>query len=705
MNEWRRIFSDRRRRILMLLLPIAVLCIFLYQKCDGYPPALLSGGADYRAMLAQYPTPEAVIDAFSDNWDLTADQQRLLDQAEHISGYADYLNKVQEQAKRLQATSLFSSDPNTFVYRNILKTAKDFAFCTADGVRIGNFRAVQNWLGFSAADWAFLAAMILLVMSYLDERKKGLSAILRSSPSGRAKLQLARLGNLLLYSGIMTLLLYYVPLAVSLSLDGGWSDLNVPVQSVTEFRKCTVSLRLTEFLGIFFLIKTACGFLLGLLLWFFLSFLEQVQLCWLLTAGALAGEYILFTTIPPQSIFSPLRYINLFSYVFPQQLFTQYGNINFFGFPVGRRTLLLALLALLSVVLGFATVWVLAHRFPFGNRDRIGKWLHLWNKIADRLRRPLGLYGFEWYKLLFLSAGGLMLIAGILLTRDIRVDSGAYNRIEDSVYRQYVQEIQGPIGPETYAYLEEARLNLNVLGMDTAEFSMALDRVDETVAQLGEGSWLVDETRFLNIYGKDAQRLQRRNALLAMLFLVACLSPLYASEQNGDLRKVLRSAPGGRERLFRAKYAVALTLTALVWLLVFGREWKLAAKTLQPILAAPCASISMLRAFPGTIGTFLGLMAAFQLLALVIPTNLCMWISERSGGFEKSFLICGVVLLFPAAILSFGGSWVRWLTPMTFLADGNLLTGGLMQLPLFLIWAFGSIAALIHAKKHWSSAS
>ena len=113
---------------------------------------------------------------------------------------------------------------------------------------------------------------------------------------------------------------------------------------------------------------------------------------------------------------------------------------------MGRRTLLLALLALLSVVLGFATVWVLAHRFPFGNRDRIGKWLHRWNKITDRLRRPLGLYGFEWYKLLFLGAGGLMLIAGILLTRNIRVDSGAYNRIEDSVYRQYVQEIQGQIG-------------------------------------------------------------------------------------------------------------------------------------------------------------------------------------------------------------------------------------------------------------------
>lgn len=390
MNEWRRIFSDRRRRILMLLLPIAVLFIFLYQKCDGYPPALLSGGADYRAMLAQSPTPEAVINAFSDNWNLTADQQRLLDQAEHISDYADYLNKVQEQANRLQATSLFSSDPNTFVYRNILKTAKDFASCTANGVRMGNFRAVQDWLDFTAADWAFLAAMILLVMSYLDERKKGLSAILRSSPGGRAKLQLTRLGNLLLYSGMMTLLLYYVPLAISLTLDGGWSDLNVPVQSLAEFRKCTVSLRLTEFLGVFFLIKTACGFLLGLLLWFFLSFLEQVQLCWLLTAGALAGEYVLFTTIPPQSIFSPLRYINLFSYVFPQQLFTQYGNINFFGFPVGRRTLLLALLALLSVVLGFATVWVLAHRFPFGNRDRIGKWLHRWNKIADRLRRPLG---------------------------------------------------------------------------------------------------------------------------------------------------------------------------------------------------------------------------------------------------------------------------------------------------------------------------
>lgn len=704
MNEWMRIFSDRKRRIAILSIPLVCLVLFFFRKCNGNFGALIPEARDYRELLETYSgsTPAEITEAQENNWAPTRNEMRLLTQARHLRDYPGYLERVQKQAADMQASSLFGGNKNTFVYRNIIQTAEDFSRCSAEGVCLGNDRAVQDWLAFSWADWGFLAAILLLVMSFMEERKKGLAAILRSCPAGRGKLQASRLGVLLVYSAGMALLLYGLPLALSLLVDGGWSDLSRPVQSLAEFQKCTAQLTVSGFLLEFFLVKTACGLLLGMLFWFLLSFLEQVQLSWLVTAAGLAVEYLLYTLIPPQSLFSPLRYINVFSFVFSFRMYTQYVNINFFGFPVALRTLLLGLLAGLVTVLGAATVWVLTRRYPFGNRDRMGKWLHLWNRMGDGVRRHLGIYGFEWYKLLFLSAGGLFLILGAFLTRDIRVNSGAYNRLEDYLYRQYVAEIQGPVTKKTFDYLAEARQSLEFSDMDTAEFEAALDRVEQTVEGLDPGAWIVDEAKFLNIYGSKAWRTQRKNGLLAMIFLTVCLSALYACDQSGDVRKVLRSTAGGRKRLFRAKYATALGITALVWLLVFGREWRAAVSLMgDTLLSAPCGSIGILKGFPMTIRSFLILLWVSKGVALLVPMHLCIFIGEHFRSFEKAFLVGCVTLLIPAAACFFGAHAIRRATPMTFVADGNLLLSGKTGLFWFALWMLLSLLALFAARREW----
>lgn len=706
MNEWRRIFSDRKRRLAILCIPILCLFLFFYQKCDGNFPALITDGQDYRELLATYAhtTPEEVVEAFPDPWSATENEQRLLAQAEHLRSYGDYLDRVQTQAYQMQNSSVFNSNRDSFVYRNIIKTAEDFAGCTADGISLGNDRAMQDWLAFPLADWAYLAVILLFVMAFLEERQKGLAAIVRSCPAGRGKLQISRILILLLFSAGMTLILYYLPLVLSLCLDGGWEDLSRPVQSMAEFRLCIAQMSIAEFLARFFFVKTACGFLLGLLIWFLLSFLEQVQLCWMVTAAGLSVEYLLYTLVPPQSVFSPLRYVNAFSYVFTTELYTDYVNINFFAFPVERRTLLLGLLVILVAVVSIATVWVLTKRYPFGNRDRMLKWLHLWNRAGDALRRHLGLYGFEWYKLLFMSFGGLFLILGVLLTRDIQCNSGAYNRTADLVYRQYVAQIQGPVTQDTYDYIENAWQAVEASELeDTAAFEAALERLEQTVADTEDGTWIVDETTFLNIYGSNAWRLQRKNGLLAMIFLVACLSPLFACERQGDIQKILRSTPGGRNKLFRTKYAVALSITGLVWLLVFGQEWRRATELLGAlILSAPCGSIGMLNGFDMSVGAFLALLYVGKGLALMIPMHLCVFIGERCDGFEKTFLISGAALLIPAAAYSFGMDAVQIATPLSFLSDGNLLISGSNGVILFVAWMGLSIVALFAAKQNWS---
>ncbi len=704
MNEWRRIFSDRRRAAAILCIPIFCLALFFYRKCGGNFAALVPEARAYRALLETYrdSTPEEIAARLEEQWMRSDDEQRLLNQAKHLRDYEGYLERVQTQAANMQLSSLFNQDKQSFLYRNILKTAEDFAKCTAEGICLGNDRAVQDWLAFSLADWGFLAAILVLVMSFLEERRKELGAIVRACPAGRGKLQFSRLLVLLEYAAVMSLLLYGLPLFLSLCLDGGWEGLSRPVQSMAEFQKCTVPLSVSGFLVRFFLVKVACGFLLGVLIWFLLGFLEHVQLSWLMTVMGLTVEYLLYSFIMPHSIFSPLREVNVFSYVFTSRLFTQYSNINFFSFPVGRRTLLLGLLAVLVFVLGGVTVWVQTRRYPYGNRDRLGGWLHLWNRIGDWVRRHMGLYGFEWYKLLFLGAGGLFLILGGMMSRNILCDSGAYNRLDDWTYRQYVAQFSGPVTQDTYVRLDEAWAAVEEWSSGGGEFREALKLLEEKIAGLPEGAWIVDEVNFLNIYGAKAWRVQSRNALTAMVILVACLSPLYACEQSGDIRKILRSTPGGRGRLFWVKYAVAVSVTALVWLMVFSGEWQAAAKRLgDGILDAPCSSIEMLRAFPMRVRTFLILLYVGKGLGLLLITNLCVFVGERCRGFERAFLCSGGALLFPAAAYALGAHSLGPITGVALLSDGNPLLSGGTSWAVTAAWTLLSLAALFAARRNW----
>ena len=703
MNEWKRIISDRKRLVLMLCIPLVCFVLFFYQKTMD---AMWADPQEYRALVEKWRDhdPEEILAALSEQFEMSENEMRLKAQLEYLKDYPDYLERVQEQAYKMQHSSIFGADPNSFTYRNIIKTAKDFADLSGDGVRLGDDLAMQNWLAFSWADWGFLVAILLLVMSFLEERKKGLAAIVRSCPAGQGKLQSTRLIVLLFYSAGMTFLLYYLPLVVSLVAEGGWSDLSRPIQSLQAFQKCTAQLTIGEFLVQFFFLKTACGFFLGVLIWFALSFLEQVQLCWMVTAAALAVEYFLYTTIPAQSFLSPLRYVNVFSYVFTSKIYTEYVNLNFFSFPVGKSTMLLGLLLIGSIVLATVVVVLMPKRYPFGNKDLLGKWVNLWNRAKDPVLRKLGMVGFEWYKQLFMTAGGLVLVFGLLISRDLPLNSGAYNRIEDSLYRQYVAQVQGSVTQSTHEYIAQAKASLEGTEINRAEFEAALNRLEQTVEDLPEGAWLVDDTAFLNIYGSDGWYAQRNTALIALLILCACLSSLFAPEQNADLRRMLHSTPRGRKRLFWAKYEVAVGMTVLVWLMVFVQEWRTASEMLgETILKAPCGSISMLQIFPGTVRSYLAILCISKGIALLIPMNLCVFVGEKVRGFEKAFLINLVFLLIPAAAYRFGVHNLKFVTPVSFLADGNVLQFTAGNILIFGIWTVGSIAALVAAKHDWTA--
>ena len=89
MLEWRRILSDPKRRITLICIPLVCLFLFFYQKCSGDFGALVTESAQYRQLLESYgqSTPAQIVEDLSGRWDISANEQQLLAQAEHLRDY------------------------------------------------------------------------------------------------------------------------------------------------------------------------------------------------------------------------------------------------------------------------------------------------------------------------------------------------------------------------------------------------------------------------------------------------------------------------------------------------------------------------------------------------------------------------------------------------------------------------------------------
>ena len=125
--------------------------------------------------------------------------QQLLAKYDHLLGYEDYLEGVQENAKMLQSVSIFSK-PGSTSYKNTIKTAADFARMLGSKVTLGHDLAVTEVFADPFADYSILILMGVCCALFLSERREGLWPMIHAAPAGRMKLCLRRILTLLLAS-------------------------------------------------------------------------------------------------------------------------------------------------------------------------------------------------------------------------------------------------------------------------------------------------------------------------------------------------------------------------------------------------------------------------------------------------------------------------------------------------------------------------
>ena len=637
----------------------------------------------------------------------------LMDQFEYIAGYDDYLDRIQTQADKQSQTALFG-DKNSFAHRNLVRTAEEFDGLRGVEVAFGANRAYEGWIEYELADYLYLLLIVIFVFSFLEERQAGLWGAVRSCRNGRLPLGLQRAAILASAAVLGVALIYGVNLLASLTLSGGWGDMGRSIQSLLLFRTLTLHATIGEWIVQYLLVKAASGFMVGLLLWCILGSMANVQFSLAVLGVTVAAEYALFAFLPVQSILNPVKYFNLFSYIRTSKLYTDYLNINLLGYPFGIRRLALIWLPIFTVVF-FAWAMLIQHRRrPEGNRDILSAIAGIWDRFADFFRRRLTIGGWELYKTLIFQRVLLILLV-------IFVASGSLNYIhfggspspQDPWYQAYLTDIQGPVGDWIGDYFAAARVNAAGNGELLSAIDRAEARVEEVRQRAEEGGyqpWIVVSTiAYDNVYGVDSQDLQRLNAAAAMVFLIVCCAATSAFERQSGVVFMVRSLKRGRRGVFVRKLLSAGIMTALVWAMVYLREFIQFAVYFRPTnLAAPVGNFDVLANFPlnVTMGQYLGLVYLLRFIMLYLLAMVVMFVSERVPTAELSYILNLVALGLPAVLFALGIGILQYVSPVIAVSSAEGIwtlgsTGSYVRLIPSAIWLVIGLAALVLNCREW----
>ncbi len=617
----------------------------------------------------------------SEQQDLVA-IRTLMAQLEYQKHFEDYLQKIKDNKTNALSFSIFNKD-DSFTQRNVLKTSSQFEALNGTEISIDKNGALESFFTCQFTDYHLLLFLLLIVLSFLDERKIGLWGIIHSSLGGRIRLGIIRAWILFGSSIIATLILYGCNLGLAASIYGGFGTLDRAVQSSPLFMKLPVRMTFGNFIVQYTCIRIGTAFFLALFCWLLLSAASNVKYALIFFSLAAGLEFLLYTCLPVQSSFNVFKYFNLFTYVNLSALYTNYLNINLFGYPFGIREISLAGMLPMLILLFAGILTVCTHKKPAARESRIDIMLTAIQSRTDRIHSRLHLFGFEVYKSLFIQKGIL-----ILLFLSWSVSGATYlhpvnnHTLQEAAAKQYTKILEGRLGEELDSRIaaEQEKLDTEITEYNTAktryqsgvlEYAQfhvyetayeaalikqeALDLVKTRTAEqkklqksIDRPLWLLNESPYESLWGENGESSRQAMAMTAVFSLALLLSGCFTYEKQSGMKKLLFSTIHGRSPLLFRKILLAAALSMIVWGITYGWEaWIFFTTYTLSSLSAPVQSLALFADFPLSVSirTFFILLNALRFLMLLVCSLLILLLSAIAGRIESSALICSSILL------------------------------------------------------------
>ncbi len=624
--------------------------------------------------------------------------RKLNRQAAVLQSYEDWLEEIEERAKRQERISIFQRE-DPFSDRNARKTAEDFADLKGVSPVLINSGGFLAGISFAGTDGMVLGLLFYMALFWFyREKEQGLTALLLPQARGRTPLAVARLLALFLGSICVNLSFWGENLLLS-CLQYGAPVWRSPIQSVEGYENCVLQVTVGEYLMLFLTGKILTVFLLALIFTFFCLRFRRSALIFLAAGLLMALSLALCQSGDGRFVF---QYINLIPLMQVNPIFQTYFNLNLFSWPVNRIPLSLGAVAVLTVF------FLLADLYGFASQKL--------SSVNSKRRRPKklpgfprgGLLGQEVYKCMIMQKGLLMIMIFAALQGYLFFQAGEYPGADEIYYRQYMEQLSGPVTQEKLSalraenarlrswekILEEGRKKYENREMSEGEWNALLQTVQDNTRSSAAFSRVAARLTYLKEYGKntgenpgfvyetgyetlaglgeDGYAKDMGQGIWLLAISIALCSGIFTVEFSKDMIRLLGGTVRGRMETADRKLLLLAALSMLLFLMAYLPDLIKIIQTYGlPKLHASCGAIPSMASFPMKLWQYLVLLYLLRYLfyfcILLMIAALSIWL--RNTG--KTLAVGSLLFIFPQVLRLLGITLADCVSFNAFLS-GNL---------------------------------
>ena len=442
--------------------------------------------------------------------------------------------------------------------------------------------------------------LLLLSVSVAScDRMTDMLPMIHCTKRGKKGVAIAKMVTVFFSSSVLTLLFSCISFT-AIGMGCGYSSAANAIQSVEGFTLCPYALTVGQYAFISLVMRIFVFALFGALTLLLAVWIQNRALSFSLGVGLLGCQYVL-SCISYVNSDTPLKNLNLITIAKSFPLFTRLRACNLFGVVCPYVPMAFAFCIVLTTIalVWFYVAFVYQHGVgrPYKGAVKLPA-LHAAWICKSRIPRfrPTHLYFTELYKMLV--ASGLIFVLLLSFAGKVVLSRYQYHNpqtVSDSVFYDYMTELQGQLTEQKLAVMQEEREQIDstlaaagdmqqkfIDGQISAaayaqylreyanaqsqseHFSLVESKRDRLIelSKSGTEGWLLYDTGWAVLLGEQSDLL-----LLLTVAWFACqaFSAEYGSKGASDgFVTILRSTPKGRRKTFFAKMLAVITVAVCV---------------------------------------------------------------------------------------------------------------------------------------------
>lgn len=520
-------------------------------------------------------------------------------QAEYQNDYQSYIDSIAENSRELTSKKLFS-DKTSFSYKSIQKTAHDFSKNRDLQLKLVNDLPVSAVLNYNIGDFVLILLCVFIVIIFTAE--KNVNILINTCRNGRMMLKIKQLPVLLLFSLLISSLVYISEILIALKIYNAPLDFSAPIQSADMFSDCVLHISILQLIVANIIFKAAIAVMTASLMWLLISLNSNIILDCGIAGAIAAAELLLYKNISEQSSLSFLKTFNIFS-LFDYSSITEYSLISVFSVPVRAEKIIWIIVLFITVCVAVLVIISSKRNYPvktpsnvFTFLQRILKYL---NTVYLKIQGAVYAGRYETFKLMHIGKGILVvavffLIIGFSFNTNTLVFSP-----EETFLNDYYEEYGGKLSSAVYDSIDKMQSESQAVEKEFnakskqfadgeisfEEYELALAKNDaydtqrkavevlreqvgriEVLKEKGIEPVLINEAGYNSLFSP----LSNQSELLLLLCAVIIIfSSAFSIEKASNMLSLNHCAKNGRQNLYLKKILCVIPKTFALTLISY----------------------------------------------------------------------------------------------------------------------------------------